>query len=64
MVNWFEEQYARYMPTRISGLPQAIRDNVDYLIPVRNALANVGVSLDTPAAAPANRPGAPAPARS
>lgn len=55
--NAVESFFARWTPTSISGLPQAIRDNSDYLIAVRDALANAGVTMDGAAAAPARAQG-------
>lgn len=51
--NTIESWLGSKVPTTVSGLPQAIRDNTHHLIDVRDALANAGVSLDGAAPAPA-----------
>lgn len=61
--NGIESWIGSIMPTTISGLPAIIRENTSYLIEVRDALANAGVSLDGAAAAPARVPATAAPAR-
>lgn len=55
--NSIESWLGSVIPTPVSGLPQTIRDNTSYLIAVRDALENAGVTMDGAASAPARPQG-------